>query len=89
VAYLHRVSGEWTRRTNPRLLVEWIDRTGEELADFFEGLDPFAPALYPVAWAGEQRSANWFDVAREYTEKWHHTQQVFEAAGPARSPAAA
>jgi hypothetical protein len=50
-------------------------------ADFFEGLDPFAPALYPVAWAGEQRSANWFDVAREYNEKWHHTQQIFEAVG--------
>lgn len=84
VEYLHRVNGDWTgatRRISPRLLVEWIDRTGEELADFFEGLDPFAPALYPVAWAGEQQSANWFDVAREYTEKWHHTQQIFEAVG--------
>jgi uncharacterized protein (TIGR03083 family) len=84
VAYLHRVNGEWTgatRRISPRLLVEWIDRTGEELADFFESLDPFAAALYPVAWAGEERSANWFDVAREYTEKWHHTQQLFEAVG--------
>src|SRR5262245_38706153 len=84
VAYLHRVNGEWTRATrriSPRLLVEWIDRTGEELADFFEGLDPFAPALYPVAWAGEEASANWFDVAREYTEEWHHTQQIFEAVG--------
>src|SRR5262245_50647045 len=84
VAYLHRVSGDWTgatRRLSPRLLVDWIDRTGEELADFFEGLDPFAPALYPVAWAGEDRSANWFDVAREYTEKWHHTQQICEAVG--------
>jgi hypothetical protein len=84
VAYLHRVNGDWTgatRRISPRLLVEWIGRAGEELGDFFEGLDPFAPALYPVAWAGEQRSANWFDVAREYTEKWHHTQQIFEAVG--------
>jgi hypothetical protein len=84
VAYLHRVNGDWTRATrriSPRLLVEWIGRTGEELADLFERLAPFAPALYPVAWAGEQRSANWFDVAREYTEKWHHAQQIFEAVG--------
>jgi hypothetical protein len=84
VAYLHRVNGEWTtatRRVSPRLLVDWIDRTGEELADFFEALDPFAPALYPVSWAGEEASANWFDVAREYTEKWHHMQQIFEAVG--------
>jgi len=34
-----------------------------------------------VAWAGEQQSPNWFDVAREYTEKWHHAQQIFEAVG--------
>src|SRR5262249_36583 len=26
-------------------------------------------------------SPNWFDIAREYTEKWHHTQQVFDAVG--------
>jgi Mycothiol maleylpyruvate isomerase N-terminal domain len=82
VAYLHRVNGEWTRatrRVSPKLLLQWLDSTGEELADFFEGLDPFAPALYPVAWAGEESSLNWFDLAREYTEKWHHTQQIFEA----------
>lgn len=84
VDYLHRINGEWTeatRRISPRLLVRWLDSTGEELADFFESLDPFAPALYSVAWAGEEASANWFDVAREYTEKWHHTQQIFEAVG--------
>jgi uncharacterized protein (TIGR03083 family) len=84
VAYLHRINGEWTvatRRVSPQLLLRWLDNTGAELADFFENLDPFAPALYPVAWAGEEVSANWFDVAREYTEKWHHTQQIFEAVG--------
>src|SRR5688572_24092533 len=43
------------------------------------GLDPFAPAIYPVAWAGEMEALNWLDVAREYTEKWHHTQQIFDA----------
>jgi hypothetical protein len=32
-----------------------------------------------VAWAGEERSENWMDVAREYTEKWHHTRQIFDA----------
>ncbi len=41
--------------------------------------DPFAPAIFPVAWAGEEASLNWFDVARDYTEKWHHTQQIFDA----------
>ena len=34
-----------------------------------------------VAWAGEMVSRNWFDVAREYTEKWHHQQQIRDATG--------
>jgi hypothetical protein len=29
-----------------------------------------------VSWAGERQSANWFDIAREYTERWHHQQQI-------------
>jgi hypothetical protein len=61
--------------------VQWLETTGEELAALFESLDPFGRAVFPVAWAGEEESANWFDVAREYTEKWHHAQQIFEAVG--------
>jgi hypothetical protein len=34
-----------------------------------------------VAWAGEETSESWFDVAREYTERWHHQQQIREAVG--------
>src|SRR5262245_42058333 len=48
--YLHRLNAEWTtatRRVSPRILGQWLEGTGGELADFFEGLDPFAPALYP------------------------------------------
>ena len=80
--YIHRLNAEWTtatRRVSPKLLLQWLDSTGRELAEFFESLDPFAPAFFPVAWAGEAESLQWFDVAREYTEKWHHTQQIFEA----------
>ena len=39
-------------------------------------LDPWARALFPVSWAGETESANWFDTARELTERWHHQQQI-------------
>ena len=31
--------------------------------------------------AGEAVSANWFDVAREFTERWHHQQQIRLAIG--------
>src|SRR5262249_38731340 len=49
--------------------------------ELFRSLDPHGPAPFPVSWAGEDRSKNWMDAAREYTEKWHHTQQIFEATG--------
>jgi hypothetical protein len=39
-------------------------------------LDPFAQALFAVSWAGEAQSLNWFDTARELTERWHHQQQI-------------
>ncbi|MEO6196827.1 MAG: hypothetical protein ABIP58_01850, partial [Dehalococcoidia bacterium] len=34
-----------------------------------------------VSWAGESESPNWFDLAREYTEHWHHQAQIREGAG--------
>lgn len=82
--HLHRLNAEWTtamKRVSPRNLIQWLEATGEELAVLFEGLDPFGRAVFPVAWAGEEQSSCWFDIAREYTEKWHHTQQIFEAVG--------
>jgi hypothetical protein len=45
-------------------------------ADFHESLDPFARATFNVSWAGEEVSLNWFDTARELTERWHHQQQI-------------
>lgn len=51
-------------------LADWqLPTTSCDLAKFFASLDPFAPAIFPVAWAGEQESFNWMDVARDYTEK--------------------
>ena len=48
----------------------------EQSARFHESLDPFAPAAFNVSWAGEEKSQNWFDTARELTERWHHQQQI-------------
>lgn len=84
LAFLTRLNDEWetgTRRLSPRVLTDLIGRADAELAELFAALDPHGPALFPVAWAGEAESANWMDVAREYTEKWHHTRQLFDATG--------
>ncbi|QDT96491.1 maleylpyruvate isomerase N-terminal domain-containing protein [Gimesia aquarii] len=82
--FLNRLNTEWetgTRRLSPQVLVSLIEWADAQLADLFESLDPFGPAIFPVAWAGESESLNWMDVARDYTEKWHHTQQIFDATG--------
>jgi hypothetical protein len=86
VAFLTRLNDEWevaTRRLSPPVLIALTEWADAGLAELFRSLDPHAPAIFPVAWAGEEASENWMDVAREYTEKWHHTQQLFDATGRA------
>ena len=60
-----------------------MEQTSRETASYYASLDPFAPARFGVSWAGEPVSANWFDVARELTERWHHQQQIRLAVGDA------
>jgi hypothetical protein len=67
------------RRLSPRLLADLLDMTGSWMAELVEGLDPHAPAVFSVAWAGEAQSENWMDTGREYTEWWHHQMQIRDA----------
>ena len=81
-AWLDELNAEWVgacRRVSPRLLVDFLDVVGGQFVDWMENADLQAPAVFPVAWAGEEASAAWFDIAREYTERWHHHQQIAEA----------
>lgn len=84
VNYLNRLNADWvkaTRRMSPAVLIELLEITGHEYHRILSTLDPFAPAVFAVSWAGHQQSPNWFHIAREYTEKWHHQQQIREAIG--------
>lgn len=84
IAFLNQLNADWVkaaRRISPALLIDFLASTGPQVYDFLKTLDPFAPALFPVAWAGEETSPNWFDIAREYTEQWHHQQQIRDAVG--------
>lgn len=81
-AWLDGLNASWVeaaRRLSPQVITHLLSLTGPELASFFESLDPLAPAPFPVAWAGESASLNWMDTGREYTERWHHQQQIREA----------
>lgn len=82
VRFLDTLNAEWVgaaRRISPRLLVELLSFTGPRICDLVSALPPHEPSLFPVGWAGETESENWFDIGREYTERWHHQMQVRNA----------
>lgn len=84
VSLLNQLNAEWVvaaQRLSPALLMELVGLIGPQVHHLFTTLDPRAPAGAGVAWAGETSSPNWFDIAREYTEKWHHQQHIREAVG--------
>jgi uncharacterized protein (TIGR03083 family) len=86
VNFINEANNRWVqaaRHLSPALLIDLLTLSEQQLFDFFKTLDPMAPALFAVSWAGEKTSRVWFDVAREYTEKWHHQEQIREATGRA------
>jgi uncharacterized protein (TIGR03083 family) len=84
VDFINTLNAQWVtsaRRLSPRVLTDLYQRASGEAADWFESLPREAPALFPVSWAGEHASDGWFDVGREFTELWHHQQQIRMAVG--------
>ena len=84
VQYINQLNAnfiETAKRFSPALLIEFLELTGPVHAKLLSDLDPFAKAVFSVAWAGENESYNWFHVAREYTEQYHHQLQIREAVG--------
>jgi uncharacterized protein (TIGR03083 family) len=84
VKYLNQLNADWNRaarRLSPRVLMQFLEITGPDVAELFQSLDPHGPAFFPVAWADESTSENWFDIGREYTEWWHHQAQIRDAVG--------
>jgi len=92
VAFINGLNGQWidaARRISPRMLTDLYEFVAAALADFTESFPDDGPALFPVSWAGDERSDGWFDLGREFTEQWHHQAQVRDAvaAPPLRDPA--
>ena len=83
VASLDRLNQSWveaTRRISPRLLCELLAFTGEATWRYLASLDPLA-VEGRVSWVGPDPVPNWLDMAREYTERWTHQQQIRDAVG--------
>ncbi len=66
------------RRVSPRLIVEALEWSGPLLCAHLRGLDPDVIGS-PVSWAGDAPASNRLHVAREYTERWVHQQQIRDA----------
>jgi len=82
VTYLNQMNADWVKaakRLSPNVLIELLESTGKAYTEHVKTLNPDNTAMFSVAWAGEQISKNWFHIAREYTEKWHHQQQIRKA----------
>ncbi len=84
VSFLDNLNHTWTnaaKRLSPQVLTDLLEITGKEYAAHLKTLNPFEEAIYAVAWAGQEFSENWFHIAREYTEKFIHQQQIRDAIG--------
>jgi uncharacterized protein (TIGR03083 family) len=80
--FLNRLNADWVKamkRVSPSMLLLLHETTGKPFCDYYASVDPFAKSPFAVNWAGEDESKNWMHIAREYTEKWLHQQQIRDA----------
>ncbi len=83
VTFIDGWNRDWVQvaqRISPRLLVDLLGSTGEQLCAYFSSLDPYAMGG-SVSWVGPDPAPVWLDLAREYTERWHHQQHIRDAVG--------
>jgi uncharacterized protein (TIGR03083 family) len=84
VAAINEANAEWVTAAQQipvPLIIDQLAINDAELYEYFASLPPFGQNGPAVAWAGDTHSPNWFDIAREYTEKWLHQQHIREAVG--------
>lgn len=82
VTWLNQLNADWvkaSKRISPKVMILLHEATSHQTCTYYESVDLNTKAIFPVAWAGEAESQNWFHIAREYTEKWLHQQQIRDA----------
>lgn len=82
---IDELNESWVRaasgRLSPRMLRGLLAWSGDETHVFFAAVPYDAPSAMGVSWAGTAPSPHVLEVAREYTERWLHQQQLREAVG--------
>ena len=82
VARLGQRNQRWidgARGLSPRLIIDLLAWAGGQLDAYLGTVDLAQPSS--VYWAGD--APLWFDIAREFTERWVHYRQIREAVQPA------
>ncbi len=79
LAQLNQRWVDGTRILSPRLITDLLRWSGEQLDAHLGTVDLAGSSS--VYWAGDVPL--WFDLAREFTERWVHYRQILEAARPA------
>jgi hypothetical protein len=80
--FLNGLNADWVKamkRVSPQMLILLHELTGPLFCKYYASLNPFDKAGFAVDWAGETESRNWMHIAREYTEKFLHQQQIRDA----------
>lgn len=83
VKFINALNQSWVeaaRRLSTRVLCDLLAHLSPQVEAYFASLDPYALGD-SVSWAGSGPAPVWLDIAREYTERWHHQQQIRDAAG--------
>jgi uncharacterized protein (TIGR03083 family) len=83
VQLLNQHNANWVKSTqhfSPELIIDMLKFTGDRVTEYFQSLDPFELGV-TVDWVGPDPAPNWLDLAREYTERWHHQQHIRDAVG--------
>ncbi len=79
VSWLNQLNADWvqaSKRLSPEVLILLLEVTNPLCESHYQSLHLAEEAIFSVAWAGENTSLNWKHVAREYTERWLHQQQI-------------
>ena len=66
------------RRFSPAVIIDMLRSSGDRFVAHLRTLD-LAATGPTVDWAGPGPHPMWLHVAREYTERWSHHQQIRDA----------
>jgi uncharacterized protein (TIGR03083 family) len=80
-AWLDAFHDDWVRsarRLSPQVLIDVLELGGHWFETYISGLDLEADTA-SIWWIGPGPAPVWLDVAREYSERWVHQQQIRDA----------